>query len=377
MDTSVIALVCAEQQPDISEELAFAERELLRDLSAYPVRYAAGPGEGLIAKARHAIDALAIPDDVTVLVLAHGALLLAPRSMAAAIAWVGSKRGLGVIPDLRVPALNPVPDYLTLRGFEDYAERLSATKSMPRPPHDFEPLAFACQAGLLRHVSDPFPRMAEFISGAFAHDFGGYHQSDRHEMLQWLPADCRTVLDVGGGEGRFLKQVKAQRGCETHLSEYAEHACRIARKHVDHVWQGDFLATDFGQRFDCISFLDVLEHAANPLLWLEKAHTVLCPKGSIVLSIPNVGHWSVITDLLAGRWDYAPIGIHCVTHLRFFTRRGIERLLDEAGFHCEMIEPVVMPVPEWFKPASIAGHLPCDHDSINAYAYHVRARVKP
>jgi 2-polyprenyl-3-methyl-5-hydroxy-6-metoxy-1,4-benzoquinol methylase len=377
LDTSVIALICAAQQPDTSDELAFAERELLRDLSAYPVRYAEGPRAGLLARARHGIDVLAIPDDVTVLFLAHGALWLAPRSVAAAIDWVDSKRGLGLIPDVRVPALHPVPDYLTLRGFEDYAERLSATKALPRPLHDFEPLAFACKAGLLRHVSDPFRRMAEFMSGTFAHDFSGYHQSDRSEMLRWLPPDCRTVLDVGGGEGRFLQQVKAQRGCETHLAEFAEHACQIAREHVDHVWQGDFLATDFGQRFDCISFFDVLEHAANPALWLKKARTVLNPEGSIVLSIPNVGHWSVITDLLAGRWDYAPIGIHCVTHLRFFTRRGIERLVDEAGFYCERIEPVVMPSPEWFKPMGIAEHLPCDHDSINAYAYHVRARVKP
>ena len=44
---------------------------------------------------------------------------------------------------------------------------------------------------------------------------------------------------------------------------------------------------------------------------------VLPPGGVVVLSVPNVGHWSVVADLLAGRWDYLPAGLVCVTHLRF------------------------------------------------------------
>ena len=376
MATSVIALICAEPQSATSEELAFAKQGLMHDLSAYPVKYLESPGENILARASHGVDTFAIRDDATIVAFAHSALWLAPGSLAAAIDWVRRKHAFGLVPDSRVPGLHPAPDYLTVCGLENYAKRLSATETLPKPPHDFQPMVFACPAGLLRNAP-PLQSIAEFIPGTFAHDFSGYHQSDRSEMLRWVPQDCKTMLDVGGGEGRFLQQVKAQRGCETHLAEFAEHACLIARTHVDQVWQGDFLATDFGRLFDCISFLDVLEHTPTPLLWLQKARSVLSPKGSLLLSIPNVGHWSVITDLLAGRWDYAPAGIHCVTHVRFFTCRSIEKLVDEAGLYCEMIEPVNIPAPEWFAPTDIAGNLTCNRDSINAYAYHVRARVKP
>ena len=47
------------------------------------------------------------------------------------------------------------------------------------------------------------------------------------------------------------------------------------------------------------------------------------PGGRLVLSVPNVGHWAVVEDLLAGRWDYLPIGLLCYTHYRFFTRRTL------------------------------------------------------
>jgi len=371
-----MVLVCSAPQSGNSEELMFAERELLRDLSAVSVQYVDTPGTDFFSRARQGVDFLAIADDVVVVFLAHGALWLAPGALATAIEWSERGHGLGLVPDARVPGLQPVPDYLTLRGFENYAERLFRSTALPSPPVDFEPLAFVCRAGAIREISDAFPLPVEFVPGTFVHDFGGYHQSDRNEMLRWLPPGCSTVLDVGGGEGRFLELVKAHRGCETHLAEFAEHACESARKRVDRVWQGDFLATDFDRRFDCVSFLDVLEHTPHPSLWLEKARSVLNPGGSILLSIPNVGHWSVIADLLAGRWDYVPAGIHCVTHLRFFTRQGIERLLDGAGFSCEIIEPVIMPPPDWFVPLNANAQLVCDHDSMSAYSYHVLARAK-
>lgn len=48
--------------------------------------------------------------------------------------------------------------------------------------------------------------------------------------------------------------------------------------------------------------------------------------------MPNVGHWSVAEDLLAGDFTYLPLGILCTTHVRFFTQRSLEDLLGEAGF---------------------------------------------
>jgi hypothetical protein len=89
------------------------------------------------------------------------------------------------------------------------------------------------------------------------------------------------------GARHFLALLRAERGCETHLSEYSATVCALAAPRVDFAWPGDFLALDsaaVAQRagampgpgvFDCITFLDSLEHAADPGQWLDKAHGLL------------------------------------------------------------------------------------------------------
>jgi 2-polyprenyl-3-methyl-5-hydroxy-6-metoxy-1,4-benzoquinol methylase len=136
---------------------------------------------------------------------------------------------------------------------------------------------------------------------------------------------------------------------------------------VDCVWQGDFLAQPIDARFDCVTFLDVIEHAAVPLPWLERARSLLNPGGCIVASIPNVGHWSVVADLLEGRWDYAPVGIHCITHLRFYTRHGIEALMNEAGLRITQMKATQVPMPAWMDGVTHLPGLRVDQTSLDAY----------
>mgnify|MGYP002655326185 CR=1 FL=1 len=123
----------------------------------------------------------------------------------------------------------------------------------------------------------------------------------------------------------------------------------------------------------------MLEHTTDPLSWLQRARQLLASGGAVITSIPNVGHWSVVADLLEGRWDYAPVGIHCITHLRFFTRHGIEDLFAQAGFAIDSIEATVVPPPPWWNLAGLqnatSNMLDIQADKLNAYAYAVRARV--
>jgi hypothetical protein len=107
---------------------------------------------------------------------------------------------------------------------------------------------------------------------------------------------------------------------------------------------------------------------------------LLAGNGSIVASIPNVGHWSVIADLLEGRWDYAPVGIHCITHLRFFTRHSIEALFDEACLEIETIEATHVEPPPWWHTselsAATSNALSIQEENLSAYAFLVRAKLK-
>jgi 2-polyprenyl-3-methyl-5-hydroxy-6-metoxy-1,4-benzoquinol methylase len=196
-------------------------------------------------------------------------------------------------------------------------------------------------------------------------------------MLSLLPDDCTSLLDVGGGNGAFLQAARKRLPlCRTVLVESSPLACSEAAGNVDRVLQGNFLEVRLDdERFSGIAFLDVLEHALEPLAMLMKAKQLLQPGGFVIASIPNVAHWSVIADLIEGRWDYAPAGIHCVTHLRFFTRHSIVDLFQEAGFALERCQAALLPPPPWFDVGALRPHLEVDDNSLGTVAWHVLARL--
>jgi hypothetical protein len=109
---------------------------------------------------------------------------------------------------------------------------------------------------------------------------------------------------------------------------------------------------------------------------LQRAAELLMPGGSIIASIPNIGHWTVVADLLEGRWDYVPSGITCWTHLRFFTLQTIRQTFQDAGLKVLRAEPVQIPAPSPMKKAldhfAEVGLTP-DWESLDVYAYHVVA----
>lgn len=370
-------------EPNGSEELRFGWEILQRDLPQTQLeRTEAKNFLELWTCARHCI--LARPDmrdEARVLLLKHAHVMLAPDCLAhleAAMDLVCKDRLVQV--DLvqgfdsgHPPQGTPV-DYATWRGMERYAASLK--NDVVQSAYDNARLLSLSTVGALRRHSTPDTLSTSHACSAFGHDFSGYHSGKREEMIPLIPQQSRCVLDVGGGAGGFLQALQAERHCETHLAEYSPQACAAAEGHVDRIWQGDFLTQEIDQRFDCITFLDVLEHIENPLIWLKRATSLLAPDGCVVASIPNVGHWSVVADLLEGRWDYAPVGIHCITHLRFFTRHGIQALFAQADLAIEHVESTRLPAPPWWRTPNMDGKLAVDEDSLSSYAFLVRARPK-
>ncbi|GAF21914.1 glycosyltransferase [Bacillus sp. JCM 19047] len=56
----------------------------------------------------------------------------------------------------------------------------------------------------------------------------------------------------------------------------------------------------------------------DPWEVLKAASTLLKPSGSIYASIPNVGHITIMEQLLSGTWTYTESGLLDKTHFRFF-----------------------------------------------------------
>jgi 2-polyprenyl-3-methyl-5-hydroxy-6-metoxy-1,4-benzoquinol methylase len=168
-----------------------------------------------------------------------------------------------------------------------------------------------------------------------------YYRNQRPEMMAFIPDSASAILEVGCGTGAFaaqLKQVREQAGkpLEAWGVEMDEAAARQASAVMDHVLQGDVaavLADLPAAHFDCLILNDVIEHVLDPGELLRSLRPLLKPGGHLVASVPNVRYFFNVVDLAVhGRWDYTDEGILDRTHLRFFTRSSMVRLLEECGY---------------------------------------------
>jgi GT2 family glycosyltransferase len=129
--------------------------------------------------------------------------------------------------------------------------------------------------------------------------------------------------------------LKFRRGVHVTGIELDPEAAARARARLDDVRVGDAIGTMHAlpdASFDAVVFADLLEHLAEPEAALAQARRLLAPGGVVVASLPNVRHWSVVKQLLAGEFRYEPAGILDRTHLRFFTRTSARRLFADHGF---------------------------------------------
>ena len=148
----------------------------------------------------------------------------------------------------------------------------------------------------------------------------------------WGARTNATILDVGCGYATTSQRLR-QLGNRVTGIESSREAVEVAKSRLDEVIEADL--QDVGaigsRKFDCIIFADVLEHLPWPGVVLEDYLRFLAPGGSVLISLPNVGLWSMRLTLLAGRFEYGDTGVLDRTHLRFFTKRSARRLIEEAG----------------------------------------------
>lgn len=167
-----------------------------------------------------------------------------------------------------------------------------------------------------------------------------YFAETRPEMLSFVPAHCRRVLDVGCGAGAFGESLKQTRKIEVWGVEPVSSAAAKASSKLDHVINGPFDPEIGlpGGTFDCVVFNDVLEHMVAPEEALRYAKVLLSPGGVIVASIPNIRNLPVLWQLLFhARWEYADCGVLDKTHLRFFTESSILKMFEGEGYSLESI----------------------------------------
>ena len=165
----------------------------------------------------------------------------------------------------------------------------------------------------------------------------------RDDLLTLVPSSYSRVLDLGcseGANGRVLKD-RNPNAWVTGV-ELDPVTAATAEGILDTVIVGD--AQEClenlvlkGEEFDLVLAGDILEHLVDPWQALGSLQK-LCPKGFILVSLPNVGHWSTLFSLFfLNLWPYRNRGIHDRTHLRFFARRNLKPFFASGGFRIEKI----------------------------------------
>ena len=161
-----------------------------------------------------------------------------------------------------------------------------------------------------------------------------YHEDVNWGLLRmWGARTGLRVLDVGCGFATTSARIQ-QLGNEVTGIDSSPEIADIAAKRLSHIVQADVLEVDLGDaQYDVIIMADVLEHLPWPVSSLKRYLRWLAPDGSVIISLPNVGLWSVRLAHLFGRWEYDETGVLDRTHLRFFTRRSARWLMSQAGLH--------------------------------------------
>jgi 2-polyprenyl-3-methyl-5-hydroxy-6-metoxy-1,4-benzoquinol methylase len=158
----------------------------------------------------------------------------------------------------------------------------------------------------------------------------------------------QRVLELGTGPGTVTRILHAK-GCKVTGVEMDPETLATCAPFCERTVQANledpqWAAPLAGESFDAIICADVLEHLRDPRPLLNQLHGFLKPGGSVLMSLPNASHLTVVASLLGGRFPYQKNGLLDHTHLKFYGREDLDALLRECGllwqhWHSVQVDP--------------------------------------
>src|SRR5467141_2246643 len=134
------------------------------------------------------------------------------------------------------------------------------------------------------------------------------------------------LLDIGCGTGNFLAAAR-DAGYGVTGIELDRNAARFAKERLGlqrvlPLTISEFAEQHAEERFDVVTFFEVLEHQAAPVEFLQKVKACVRPGGVIALSVPNRERWMTGPDVL----DYPP------NHFLRWNAAALRKFLSAQGF---------------------------------------------
>lgn len=142
------------------------------------------------------------------------------------------------------------------------------------------------------------------------------------------------LLDVGTGDGFFLKQVGEH--FEATGTEISSAGVSFAEKHGVQVLHGTFRMLEAKQQFDVITLWHVLEHLPFPGIALKDLRRYLQPDGLLVIAVPNetlkILNYRKATQSDSAQKPFNRLGFGKEIHLTFFTPKTLKHILEATGY---------------------------------------------
>ena len=193
---------------------------------------------------------------------------------------------------------------------------------------------------------DVWESNAEIASKKLEEKWGfviSYSASIRQECIDFIKHGKKEpirVLEVGCGCGATLSHIKyLWQNAIVKGIEIDPLTAKLGANYVD-IIQGNIEEMSLPYEkayFDYILCLDVLEHLRYPEETVRKLKPYLKKDGRMVCSIPNIMNMNVVAKLLQGEFEYADAGILDRTHLRFFTLKSIQDMMERCGMRVHNI----------------------------------------
>lgn len=205
----------------------------------------------------------------------------------------------------------------------------------PRPSLDFLKDLYSTVGHGVGHSANDPPTLASIVEKerVFPNSTVDADQLCKSILGLVRPECPKRFLDVGCGYGFFTAEA-IRAGFDVQALELATTERRIAQELTGITP----IAASF-EDFDCqagslgvVLMSQILEHALDVNLWIDKSRLLLAPNGVLAIALPNYG--SLFRKLLQERDPY----VCPPMHLNFFSPRSLSELLAKHGFVVERIQ---------------------------------------
>lgn len=169
------------------------------------------------------------------------------------------------------------------------------------------------------------------------------------KIINLIPPKSKKILDIGCSSGYLGQYIKQKFNYSVDGIDINKDDLKIATKNLDKTYHLDIQLDNLStikSKYDVLIFADILEHTTNPQSIIQKFKSKLTKDGIIIISVPNIIHQSIILNLLNRHWQYTDTGILDKTHLRFFDKTSIIKLIKDSGFKIQKIDFTIHPYPK-------------------------------